>query len=191
MNYNTTRETTQNDSTSLDIATLTYYASILITTESAAALVINLYILNFTDLSLQCSRYLRRPIGVHLRLCVSLTAANAACALFYMTSNLINVIIPKCLKIATFFVSVFILLALAVNHYVGIVHPLYRHAITTNAVRTTILLAYVAPMLFFIGLYSVMPGGFRNHRAFGFFSADGCEGADIMSDLMHSINRNT
>ncbi|MFH4978284.1 hypothetical protein AB6A40_004993 [Gnathostoma spinigerum] len=193
---------TQNQSTSLvtaqidmthntnDIKNLTFYASVLITVESSAALIINLYLLN-------CSRYLRHPAGINVQLCVSLMVADAACAVFYMTSNFINVIIPtilhqddivshcisllvECLKIATFFASVFTLLALALNHYIGIVHPLYSSSITHKAVRTAITFAYILPFVFFIGLYSIVPGGFRNDVAFGFFSMKGCAGGNIM-----------
>ncbi|VDN57058.1 unnamed protein product [Dracunculus medinensis] len=166
----------------IDVAKLTFYASTTITLESAFALFINLYLLS-------CSHYLRKPIKMNLRLCINLTAANAACAFFYMISNLINVIIPtingnnqivshcisllvECLKISMFFASLFILLALAINHYVGIIYPFYR---------ILLFLAYIVPILFFISLYSIMPGGFRNKEAFGFLTLKGCVGANIMS----------
>ena len=98
----------------------------------------------------QCSRYLRRPIGVNLRLCVSLSASDALAAFCYILTYCINVIFPsdisncwslllevgfissscnnraQVIKFTTFFASVSTLLILALNHYIGIVYPLKR-----------------------------------------------------------------
>uniref|UniRef100_A0AC34G4M8 G-protein coupled receptors family 1 profile domain-containing protein n=1 Tax=Panagrolaimus sp. ES5 TaxID=591445 RepID=A0AC34G4M8_9BILA len=127
-----------------------FEASMIMTIIAFIALVVNLYILN-------CSRYLRRPIGVNLQLCV--------------------------LKIGTFFASVFNLLALALNHYIGIVYPLHRTIITTNIVKIAIALAYIVPITAFLTLFTVVPGGFRADKAFGFFSNNGCEGGRIFQVL--------
>uniref|UniRef100_A0A914XXY2 G-protein coupled receptors family 1 profile domain-containing protein n=1 Tax=Panagrolaimus superbus TaxID=310955 RepID=A0A914XXY2_9BILA len=98
-----------------------FEASMIMTIIAFIALVVNLYILN-------CSRYLRRPIGVNLQLCVSLSASDASCALFY-------------------------------------------------------ILTYIVPITAFLTLFTVVPGGFRADKAFGFFSNNGCEGGRIFQLL--------
>uniref|UniRef100_A0A914XLA6 G-protein coupled receptors family 1 profile domain-containing protein n=1 Tax=Plectus sambesii TaxID=2011161 RepID=A0A914XLA6_9BILA len=171
-----------------------FWASMFILAEATIALIVNLYLLFAT-------RWLRKPVTVTLLLCVSLTASDALCALCYMSSMIIDVLLPQAYdrqtfvsncwsllleacKLAAFLASVLHLLALALNHYIGIVHPLRRQIVTRGSVRAAIVVAYALPLVAFLLVFSAVPDlGFRAPRAWAFFRIDGCE-SNAMNQML-------
>ncbi|EGT59380.1 hypothetical protein CAEBREN_19150 [Caenorhabditis brenneri] len=158
---------------------LVNFSAVTMTITSITALIVNLYLLN-------CARYLRRPVSVNLRLCVFLLACDALCSLCYIFTYLINIffshfsncasLLLEVIKMSTFTSSVVTLFALAFNHYVGIVYPLHRNAITPKTVKWTIILAYVVPLSIYLSIFTIFPGGLRAPIAFAFFDREGCQG---------------
>uniref|UniRef100_A0A1I7U085 G_PROTEIN_RECEP_F1_2 domain-containing protein n=1 Tax=Caenorhabditis tropicalis TaxID=1561998 RepID=A0A1I7U085_9PELO len=157
-------------------------SAVTMTIFSITALLVNVYLLN-------CARYLRRPVSVNLRLCVFLLACDALCSLCYIFTYLINIffshfsncasLLLEVIKMSTFTASVVTLSALAFNHYVGIVYPLHRNAITPRTVKWTIVLAYVIPLSIYLAIFTIFPGGLRAPIAFAFFDREGCQGNAI------------
>uniref|UniRef100_A0A8R1I3E3 G_PROTEIN_RECEP_F1_2 domain-containing protein n=1 Tax=Caenorhabditis japonica TaxID=281687 RepID=A0A8R1I3E3_CAEJA len=138
------------------------FSAITMTIFSTLALLVNLYLLN-------CARYLRRPVGVNLRLCVFLLGCDALCSLCYIFTYLINIffshfsncasLLLEVVKMSTFTASVVTLSALAFNHYVGIVYPLHRNAITPRTVKWTVIMAFVIPLSVYLAIFTIFPGG--------------------------------
>lgn len=62
---------------------------------------------------------------------------------------------------STFTASVVTLSALAFNHYVGIVYPLHRNAITPRTVKWTVILAYSIPLSIYLAIFTIFPGGWK------------------------------
>ncbi|CAI5455074.1 unnamed protein product [Caenorhabditis angaria] len=172
---------------------LTNIGAVTVTFLSVVALIVNLYLLN-------CSRYLRRPIGVNLRLCVTLTASDALCAICYILTYLINIffsdfsnctsLLLEVFKLTTFTASVITLLALALNHYVGIVYPLHRNAITPKTVKCTIALAYIIPLTAYLLIFVVFPGGLRT-SPFSLINSEGCKGNLIYRNAWFRVTLTT
>ncbi|CCD67836.2 G-protein coupled receptors family 1 profile domain-containing protein [Caenorhabditis elegans] len=158
------------------------FSAVTMTIFSITALLVNVYLLN-------CARYLRRPVSVNLRLCVFLLACDALCSLCYIFTYLINIffshfsncasLLLEVIKMSTFTASVVTLSALAFNHYVGIVYPLHRNAITPRIVKLTVILAYAIPMSIYLAIFTIFPGGLRAPIAFAFFNREGCMGNAI------------
>ncbi|PAV81046.1 hypothetical protein WR25_01990 [Diploscapter pachys] len=166
-----------------DIYSFTTISSICLTFCATIVLFAHTYLL-------LASRYLRKPISVNLQLCISLTLADLFCAVCYILTYTVNVfffgavsncvsLLIEVVKLAMFASSVFTLLFLAVNHYVGIVYPLRRHLITTRTVKVAIAIAYLFPLTAYFLLFIIVDGGLRAPIAFDFISKDGCQNGNI------------
>ncbi|XP_046391716.1 beta-3 adrenergic receptor-like [Ischnura elegans] len=128
--------------------------------------------------------WIRRPMSPTLSLSISLAAADAYNALFLGTGLLVNSLLPRvigesvedmahgrcillgfeALRVGGIFVSVAHLLALAVNHYLGILRPLHYAATLTPRI-TTILIIFLwkIPIAFFFVYFSSISGqGFQS-----------------------------
>ncbi|KAK6033166.1 hypothetical protein OSTOST_00629 [Ostertagia ostertagi] len=156
---------------------ISFYSSILLTIVSIVALAVNLYLLN-------CSRYLRRPIGVNLRLCVSLTASDALCAFFYILTYLINVILPNllsnCVQVGYVFRIRF--------HFVsaGIESLHWNNCDTHGNVRCLLALLTLCLQTVSCPCF-VQYRWFRAPIAFAFFSKDGCRGMELRNVVVRWV----
>ncbi|PAV77692.1 hypothetical protein WR25_11362 [Diploscapter pachys] len=135
-----------------DIYSFTTISSICLTFCATIVLFAHTYLL-------LASRYLRKPISVNLQLCISLTLADLLCAVFYILTYTVNVfffgavsncvsLLIEVVKLAMFASSVFTLLFLAVNHYVG------------NEIFRVLL---VAPFIIFVLLLVLLYGHILFH----------------------------
>ncbi|EPB78372.1 hypothetical protein ANCCEY_02521 [Ancylostoma ceylanicum] len=96
---------TLSEEESLFFIKLSFYSSILLTMVSIVALAVNLYLLN-------------------LEICK--IVGESITGLFAIPPQADWRELTVVFKLATFFASVFTMLALALNHYIGIVYPLHR-----------------------------------------------------------------
>lgn len=124
------------------------------------------------------ARCLKRPISFNLVLSLSLAASDGWCGLLIVLSLLLNrpdiyeLLLPNdCLllavetiKLSSFSTSVFHLLALAMNHFLGIVYPMQHKALLDARIKATVLsfIWLVPPILLFCLSIFVPDEGFRS-----------------------------
>ncbi|XP_037081108.1 melanocyte-stimulating hormone receptor-like [Pollicipes pollicipes] len=123
------------------------------------------------------SRLIRRPLSPTMCFSVSLAGADAFAASILGLGLLVNSLLPvgfgvetlnvcfslafEALRLGGVISTAAHLLALALNHYVGILRPLhYARLITRGRVLTCIVLLWLVPIAFFF-LYFLAAGGFR------------------------------
>ena len=123
------------------------------------------------------ARLIRRPLSPTMCFSVSLAGADAYAASILGLGLVVNSLLPvgfgvetlsKCpalvleaLRLGGVISTAAHLLALAVNHYVGILRPLhYARLITRGRVLTSIGFLWLVPILFFL-VYFAAAGGFR------------------------------
>ncbi|XP_043236603.1 adrenocorticotropic hormone receptor-like [Amphibalanus amphitrite] len=127
------------------------------------------------------ARLIRRPLSPTMCFSVSLAGADAYAASILGLGLVVNSLLPvgfgvetlsrcptlvlEALRLGGVISTAAHLLALALNHYVGILRPLhYARLITRGRVLTSIGFLWLVPILFFL-VYFAAAGGFR---------ADGC-----------------
>ncbi|XP_067140189.1 adrenocorticotropic hormone receptor-like [Centruroides vittatus] len=130
---------------------------------------------------LVCVRYVRRPLKPTLCFSISLSITNAYAMTVLAIGLIVNSLLPtvygwkmepfyncyflalEAFRMGGLIASVLHLLALAVNHYIGILRPLhYAATVTRGAARMTIIAIWIIPLLFFFIYFSSVPAeGFQ------------------------------
>ncbi|XP_065284632.1 adrenocorticotropic hormone receptor-like [Dermacentor albipictus] len=121
-------------------------------------------------------RWLRRPVSPTLCFSLSLTFADAYSALLLATGLVLNSYLPvygvslgsqahcivlvlEVFRLSGLLASAFHLLALAVNHYVGILRPLhYAAMVTRQSSELAIAVLWALPVLVFLVYFASVPG---------------------------------
>ncbi|KAG8188083.1 hypothetical protein JTE90_014321 [Oedothorax gibbosus] len=137
------------------------------------------------NLIMVCSvRSLRRKLSPTICLSLSLAMANAYASLVVGLGLIINSLLPivfnykigpfgfcfvlalEAFRLGGLVVSVLHLLALAVNHYIGILRPLhYAHIVTRETTIAAIVSLWILPVVFFLVYFASIPNdGFQSYQ---------------------------
>lgn len=137
------------------------------------------------NLTMVCSvRCLRRKISPTICLSLSLAMADAYASLVIGLGLLFNSLLPivfnyklgpfsfcfilslEAFRLGGLVVSVLHLLALAVNHYIGIIRPLhYAHIVTRETTIVGIVSMWIFPVVFFLVYFASIPNdGFQSYH---------------------------
>ncbi|GIY56988.1 g_PROTEIN_RECEP_F1_2 domain-containing protein [Caerostris darwini] len=137
------------------------------------------------NLTMVCSvRCLRRKLSPTICLSLSLAMADAYASLVVGLGLLVNSLLPivfgielgpmsycfilslEAFRLGGLVVAVLHLLALAINHYIGILRPLhYAHIVTRETTVVGIVIMWIFPVVFFLVYFSSIPNdGFQAER---------------------------
>lgn len=112
-----------------------------------------------------CILWIRKPITSILKISLSLALADSCASCIsgiviffedYITFRWF--IVLDMVKLCFILVTVFHLLSLAVNHYMGIHKPLHHNSKSRRNMSGIILLLWLIPTMFLIGLYTIAGG---------------------------------
>lgn len=127
-------------------------------------------------------KWVRKSLSPTLLLSLSLAVADAYASLVIGVGLIVNSLLPivygldmgkfsncyvlvlEAFRLGGMVVAVFHLLALAINHYIGILRPLhYAATVTRGTVAWAISAMWALPLLFFLAYFSLVPDyGFRS-----------------------------
>ncbi|XP_054720435.1 melanocortin receptor 5-like [Uloborus diversus] len=137
------------------------------------------------NLVIVCSvRWIRRRLSPTIYLSLSLAMADAFASLIIGIGLVINSLLPivygysirpmtlcfilflEAFRLGGLVISVLHLLALAVNHYIGILRPLhYAHMVTRRTAMVAIVATWFFPLVFFLIYFSSVPNdGFQSEN---------------------------
>ncbi|XP_049827810.1 uncharacterized protein LOC126267042 isoform X2 [Schistocerca gregaria] len=142
---------------------------------------------------LVAARWLRRPLSPTLRISLSLAAADAFASTMFAAGLLLNSLLKaaahqqvnecllltvEALRLSGIIATVAHLLALATNHYLGILRPLHYPAIMTpRNTSASIVVLWLLPAAFFFGYFSLVPGqGFQSPGCCAEWRCSACRG---------------
>ncbi|GFS59747.1 g_PROTEIN_RECEP_F1_2 domain-containing protein [Nephila pilipes] len=172
LNESLTNPSTQDE---IDLRELYRIAVPVMLTVCILSLVFNMIIL----LSV---KWVRKSLSPTLLLSLSLAVADAYASLVIGVGLVVNSLLPivygvdmgpfsncyvlvlEAFRLGGMVVTVFHLLALAINHYIGILRPLhYAATVTRGTVAWAIACMWIFPVVFFLAYFSLVPNdGFRS-----------------------------